>query len=75
MTDEIDAAHLSAERIHAAAIRYAEYDKSDPFSLARCLCHIRMGLCGPVITPPNVGEAGHYEATRDNAGWRNLART
>ena len=25
--------------------RYAAGDKSDPFTLARCMTHLRMGLC------------------------------
>jgi hypothetical protein len=33
-------------RILRAAKRYAAWDKSDPFSLARALCHIDFGLCG-----------------------------
>ena len=31
-----------------AAKRYAAFDKSDPFALARALCHIRQGICGRV---------------------------
>ena len=28
-----------------AATRYSAFDKSDPFALARALCHIRQGIC------------------------------
>ena len=28
-----------------AAKRYAAFDKSDPFALARALCHARQGIC------------------------------
>ena len=28
-----------------AAGRYAAFDKSDPFALARALCHIGQGIC------------------------------
>src|SRR5208282_583471 len=32
-------------RLVAGAQRYASYDRSDPFALDRCMCHIRQGLC------------------------------
>lgn len=37
-----------------AAKRYSAWDKSDPFTFARILCHIRTGV---------VGRAFHHEAT------------
>jgi len=33
-------------KLLAAAKRYAAFDKSDPFSLARALSHIENGICG-----------------------------
>lgn len=33
-------------RLVAAARRYAAFDKSDPFSLARSFTHIDNGICG-----------------------------
>ena len=40
-----DAVELNAARLVAGAQRYASYDRSDPFCLDRCMCHIRQGLC------------------------------
>ena len=37
----------------AGARRFASYDRSDPFTLARCMAHIRQGLCDPVWDPSN----------------------
>lgn len=45
-------------RVLKAAQRYAAFDKSDPFTLARALCHIRQGLCSYT----EDGEAGDYDA-------------
>ncbi len=61
----------NTDRIILAGIaRYAEANKSDPFTTARCLTHFRMGLLGPT----QDGLDGHYDAERDVAGWRNIAR-
>jgi hypothetical protein len=39
---------LQTERRRLEGIaRYAEANNSDPFALARCMTHYRMGLCGP----------------------------
>ena len=46
------------DRIHAGAVNYAAADKSDPFTLARCLTHIRMGFCKPL----QDGSDGMYNA-------------
>ena len=71
-----DAKQLSDARILAGARAYAEFDKSDPFTLARALCHIRQGLCGAVTEGPDKGGAGHYEATRINDHtWVSVSRT
>ena len=71
MTDE------TVQRFHdkqvEGAIRYAAADRSDPFTLNRCLGHIRQGICGPVIETEgfmwdghkitgNAGANGHYDA-------------
>ena len=63
--------NLATDKIVLAGIaRYAEANKSDPFAMARCLTHFRMGLLGPT----NEGKDGHYDAERDVTGWRNIAR-
>lgn len=76
------------QRLIDAAKLYAECEHSDPFTLARCITHIRIGLCGACEAPdmpwragdktvklgPDTGSAGHYEAQRDNGFWRNVAR-
>ena len=64
--------NLATDKIVLAGIaRYAEANKSDPFTMARCLTHFRMGLLGPT----NEGKDGHYDAERDGVnGWRNVAR-
>lgn len=33
----------------AALQRYADFDRSDPFTFARGLAHIRQGLCGACV--------------------------
>ena len=35
-------------RLIDGAKRYAGYDRSDPFTLDRCMGHIRQGLCKPI---------------------------
>jgi hypothetical protein len=45
---------ISERGIVAAAKRYAAFDKSDPFALARALCHIERGI---------AGRAYHHEDT------------
>jgi hypothetical protein len=45
-------------RVLNAAKRYAAFDKSDPFALARALCHIRQGLCKYTLE----GKEGWYDA-------------
>ena len=45
-------------RVLKGAKRYAAFDKSDPFALARALCHIRQGLCGYT----EDGREGWYNA-------------
>ena len=45
-------------RVLNGAKRYAAFDKSDPFALARALCHIRQGLCGYT----EDGREGWYNA-------------
>ena len=42
---------------------YASFDKSDPFTFARCMTHIKQGICGAVVIGPEKGGNGHYEAT------------
>jgi hypothetical protein len=46
------------QRVLNAAKRYAAFDKSDPFALARALCHIRQGLCNYTAD----GKEGWYDA-------------
>lgn len=46
-----------------AAHRYAAFDKSDPFALARALCHIAQGLCGYT----EDGKEGWYDATEQSS--------
>lgn len=50
------------QRVLAAAHRYAAFDKSDPFALARALCHIRKGLCKRLTFSDGHTEDGHYDA-------------
>lgn len=45
-------------RLVKAAKRYAAFEKSDPWALARALCHIRQGLCGYT----SEGKEGWYDA-------------
>lgn len=40
-----DAVALNEQRLIDGAKRYSSYDRSDPFTLDRCMCHIRQGLC------------------------------
>ena len=50
------------ERMIEAAKRYAAADKSDPFTFARCMAHIRQGLCSICVGESNAGCDGHYDA-------------
>jgi hypothetical protein len=50
------------ERMIDAAKRYADADKSDPFTFARCMTHIRQGLCTICEGESNAGCDGHYDA-------------
>ena len=45
-------------RLVDGALRYASYDRSDPFAIDRCMCHIRQGLCKSL----DDGHDGHYDA-------------
>ena len=47
-------------RILEGMWRYAAADKSDPFCMARLLCHYRQGM----LKPLQDGTDGHYDATR-----------
>ena len=42
--------------------RYAAFDKADPFTLARCLCHLRQGLCARTFGQNGEPHDGHYDA-------------
>jgi hypothetical protein len=44
-------------RLTAAAQRYAAADPSDPFALARAMCHIRTGIVGYVERGKDIMEA------------------
>lgn len=77
-------------RIIAGAVIYAEYDASDPFTFARCMTHIKQGICGAceqsdfiwhgdtraksIKVGPDAGSPGHYEAQKDKENFRNIAR-
>lgn len=50
MTDN----YHNEQSVLSAAKRFAAFDKSDPFTLARALCHIRQGIAGRTY---------HHEAT------------
>lgn len=55
--------------------RYAEWDKSDPFTKARCMTHLRQGLLKPLTD----GSDGHYNATKHATSsgapfWTNMQR-
>ena len=65
-----DAVEEKKRAIDAGMRRYAEFDKSDPFTLARCMAHQRMGMLGST----DEGSQGHYDAERDATGRRNVAR-
>ena len=64
-----DALEKHLDRIIAGAERFAAGDKSDPFTFARALAHIKQGLCGACEAPEMVwygdkvggsqGENGH----------------
>lgn len=41
------------------ALRYAAFDRSDPFTLARCQAHIRVGICSGY---GNDANPNHYDA-------------
>jgi hypothetical protein len=43
--DTSDVVQRYNDRLVAGAQRYASYDRSDPFTIDRCMCHIRQGLC------------------------------
>ena len=43
-----DAVDLHVARLVDGALRYASYDRSDPFTTDRCMCHIRQVLCGAI---------------------------
>lgn len=47
MSNQIEqgAAEKHTDRLIAAAANYAKADASDPFCFARCLCHIKSGIC------------------------------
>ena len=67
-----DALEKHLDRMISGAERYAAGDKSDPFTFARALAHIKQGLCGACEAPEMVwygdkvggsqGEDGHYDA-------------
>jgi hypothetical protein len=46
------------QRVLKAMLRYAAFDKSDPFTLARALCHFHQGLLGYT----EDGKEGWYDA-------------
>jgi hypothetical protein len=50
------------QRLIEAAKRYAAFDKSDPFTFARCMTHINRDMCTPVVIGPEKGQDGHYDA-------------
>lgn len=54
---------LNQERLVAGAQRYASYDRSDPFTVDRCMCHIRQGLCRPI--EDTAGLPWHWMETDD----------
>ena len=73
-----DAVQKHDARLQAGIKRYADYDKSDPFTTARCTLHARRGLCDSVdakcemtwvdhdgkLVPIHIdiGGDGHYDA-------------
>ena len=66
-----DAKALNEARLREGIARYVQANQSDPFTYARCMTHLRMGLLGPTLK----GGPGHYDAERDGVnGWRNVAR-
>jgi len=42
---EVSYNYHNEQSVLNAAKRYGAFDKSDPFALARALCHIRQGIC------------------------------
>jgi hypothetical protein len=63
-----DAIELNAARLVAGAQRYASYDRSDPFCLDRCMCHIRQGLCRAI--GDTEGLPWHWTETDDKGNKR-----
>ena len=51
------------ERIRQNIQDYAEADKSDPFTAARCAAHYRQGICNPMIDANGHVHDRDYEAT------------
>lgn len=49
---------INEQRVLNGAKRYAAFDKADPFTLARALCHIANGLCKYT----EDGKEGWYDA-------------
>ena len=63
------------QRMLESMRRYAAADKSDPFCMARLLCHYRQGM----LTPLQDGADGHYDATPISTAdgmvvWQNRVR-
>lgn len=50
------------QRMYTGARRYAAFNKSDPFALARAFSHIRFGLCKPLVLSDGSVLDGHYDA-------------
>ena len=50
-----DALEKHLDRMISGAERYAAGDKSDPFTFARALAHIKQGLCGAGSRPKWCG--------------------
>jgi len=59
-------------RLVAGAQRYASYDRSDPFALDRCMCHIRQGICRAI--EDTDGLSWHWIET-DDKGHTHSQRT
>ena len=69
----------NVERAHVQRLegikRYAEADASDPFALARCMLHLRQGICNRKVTEKGEVTECDYNAQRDpNGGWSSRVR-
>lgn len=68
----------SREQLAQDAMRYAEFDKSNPFALSVALSHVKNGICDPIRTEGQMKPGGYnaeYQEVDGKVSYFNLARS